>query len=374
MKLTSFQRKASGFGPLDGVKAVRAVRSVGFTLLQLVVLLSIVAAVAMISIQSTSRSINQSRFQATVQLVSDIRTAMTGLPPIPPSQPSAVTSCFVADMGRLPRARTTTSDGTTWLTVDELFTRGSLLPYANYSPTEANTVLYWDPSSTDGGKVASNKGNATNVLFVPCGWRGPYVSMNPLSAYPVDGWGKPLWARASSTGTGVDFFQFSGTGYLRASTNRAEIAGIEVTGGLGVEASINAEDDAFLGTHSAMISSNEITADITVTVNVSPLTTSRGNLPPKNNWFVDLRIFGPNPDADKDPTKPLQCVIKRVPYDSVTIRTRTSRLLIGPKVIIAEIVNNGGNTPGGLGYVTYPVMVNVLAGGNNFSNTGVSVD
>lgn len=350
-----------------------------FSLVNLMLLLVILASLAAVAIKSGSKSINQPRSDRTQQMIADIRASIAGLPPSPPSRPSARTSSFVADMGRLPRTRLIT-DGSAanWLTLDELLTQGSLLPFTNYVPTDANTVLYWDPTSTVGGHDARPRGNTGNILYVPCGWRGPYAYVPPGTSRLLDGWGKPLHSLANSSVSPVLFYQFGtanvpATGYSIASSNRAEVAGIAVTGGAGAGNSLNASDDPYLIPRTMLISSNEITADVRILVKVWSEATSPGTMPPHNNWYVDVRIFGPNPNSDTDPGHPVQCVIKRVDYDSTNIVVNTTRLLVGPKIVIAEIVNNGGNTPGGLHYHSYPVMMNVIAGANNYSSTGLGV-
>ena len=118
-----------------------------FNLVNLMLLLVILASLATAAIKSGSKSINQPRSDRTQQMIADIRASIAGLPPSPPSRPSARTSSFAADMGRLPRTRLTTdSSSVSWLTLDELLTQGSLLPFTNYVPSDANTVLYWDPT------------------------------------------------------------------------------------------------------------------------------------------------------------------------------------------------------------------------------------
>jgi Tfp pilus assembly major pilin PilA len=354
--------------------AVRA-----FSLIQLMVFLVILASLATVALKSGSKSINQPRSDRTQQLIADIRASIAGLPPSPPSRPSARTSSFVADMGRLPRTRLATDvSAVSWLTLDELLTQESLLPFTNYVPTDANTVLYWDPTSTIGGRDARPRGNSDNVLYVPCGWRGPYAYLPPGTTQLLDGWGKPLNALANASVSPVLFYRFGtanvpAAGYAIASSNRAEVAGMSVTGGARGGGSINASDDPYLSPRTMLISSNEITADVRILVKVWSEATSPGTMPPHNNWYVDVRIFGPNPNSDVDPNRPVQCVIKRVDYDSTNIVVSTTRLLVGPKIVIAEIVNNGGNTPGGLRYHSYPVMMNVIAGANNYSSTGLGV-
>lgn len=350
-----------------------------FGLLNLLIVLVLMAALATVAVKSTSKGINQPRADRTQQIVADLRTAIAGLPPSPPSRPSARTSSFVADMGRLPRVRLgADASGAPVLTLDELLNQGTLLPFTNYVPTEANTVLYWDPTSSVGGHSARNRGNTDNVLYVPCGWRGPYAYQAGEQGGLVDGWGKSLWAFVNSSGSPVQFYQFGSAGvptagYSLAASNRAEVAGLAISGGAAGLASRTSIDDPYLASRTMLISSNEITADVRVMVKVWSEAASPGTMPPKNNWYVDVRIFGPNPNSDIDSTKPVQCVIKRVDYDSTNILVTTTPLLVGPKILIAEIVNNGGNTPGGLRYHAYPTMLNVVAGANNYGSTGLGV-
>ncbi len=367
-------------GPRTAPNDVRTCgcRARGFSLIQLMMVLVVLASLATVAVQSTSKSINQPKAEATQQLFSDIRASIAGLPPSPPARITARTSSFVADMGRLPRTRQVLTTSGTWLTLDELLTRGGLLSFTNYVSDESNTVLYWDPSSAIGGHSARNRGNSANVLYVPCGWRGPYIYTPVEQPLLVDGWGKILRGNASGTDAAVTFFQYGYQGvpefgYSVAITNRAEIAGISLKGGAGVGSTLSASDDVYLAPRTVLISSNEITADIRVAVKVFELESAPGTMPPKNNWYVDVRIFGPNPDSDVQTNKPVRCFIKRVDYDSTNIVVSTTRIPVGPKLVIAEIVNNGGNTPGGLRYVAYPIMVNIVAGANNFGSTGLGI-
>lgn len=378
MRFDSAFQSPHGAGP-QRIPSNHASSIHAFTLIQLTLLLVILAAAITVAIRSTSKGINQVRSDRTQQMVADIRASIAGLPPSPPSRPSARTSSFVADMGRLPRTRLLVDpQGVNWLTLDELLTQGSLLPFTNYIPTDANTVLYWDPTSSVGGHSARPRGNTDNILYVPCGWRGPYAYIQPDETALLDGWGKPITAIAGSSTSPALFYQFGTAnvptaGYSIAATNRAEVAGIAITGGSGVNTARNASDDPYLAPRNMLISSNEITADVRIFVKVWSEAAAPGTMPPHNNWYVDVRIFGPNPNSDTDPNHPVQCFIKRVDYDSTNIVVSTSRLPVGPKIVIAEIVNNGGNTPGGLRYHAYPTMLNVVAGANNYSSTGLGV-
>ena len=141
---------------------------------------------------------------------------------------------------------------------------------------------------------------------------------------------------------------------------------------------MNQSDDPYLKTQYAVVNLNEISAQVIVQLNVTGLSSSSVNLPPKNNLYVDVRVFGPNSGADVTPSQPIRCVIKRMNYDSASVSASlTVPFLIGPKVVICEIVGSNGSLPttaiAGFSNVVSSATT-YLQPGVNFVQVGIAVN
>lgn len=129
-------------------------RSTGFTLLELVVVLAVLAVMTGLAVRSLQQIDDGHRFEASTQLLESIEAAVLG---------DDMAPGFVSDMGRLPVAV-----GEGELTLAELWQPGELPRY----DLRRDAI---DPE-----------------VAVPCGWRGPYVSL-PIGADSLqDAWGNPV--------------------------------------------------------------------------------------------------------------------------------------------------------------------------------------
>lgn len=317
------------------------------TLLEMVVVLAILVAVTTLAIRVTSDLINEAKYDTTKKTLDSFRVAVIGNPASVGSGAAPQISSFAADLGRLPRAVQSGAN----LTLSELFSRGSDTNFQFIVSTEANTQLVWDTSVQ--GSTALNRGisSGTVSVQVPVGWRGPYLYPSTLTTF-VDGWGKSLQGISGTTNSPVQLLQFitnSGlpsSSYTVATQTRAEIMGIAVTGGASGGVGTTASDDAYLATQVSLVNLNDVASQVVVQFNINGLSSGSTNLPPRNNLFVDIRVFGPNPNADSNPSRPIRCVIKRVNYDSQFLSVPMSvPFLIGPKVVLCEIVAANGANP-----------------------------
>jgi len=352
----------------------------GLTLLEMVVVMAILAAVTTLAIRATSGLVHETRYEVTGRSLDAYRAAVIGQPASIGSGLAPQVSSFAADMGRLPR---TVLDGTgTKLTLQEIFSATGNPDFAFRTAVETNTALVWDTSVQ--GNTALNRGITANVLQVPCGWRGPYLYASPDQQSLMDGWGKAIQASVGTTNSLTQFWQYMTNGGLPitsfsvATASRAEIAGIAISPGASGSLGMNQSDDPYLKTQYAVVNLNEISAQVIVQLNVTGLSSSSVNLPPKNNLYVDVRVFGPNSSADVTPNQPIRCVIKRINYDSASISaSMTVPFLIGPKVVICEIVGSNGSQPttaiAGFSNVVSSATT-YLQPGVNFVQVGIAVN
>lgn len=147
----------------------------GLTLIELLVVLAILATLSTVALRSTSTLVDQSRFEVTRKTLENIENAIVGRPGHSrDADDSLVVSGFVADMGRLPKARSSTADEQ----LVELWRNpGTMLPYAIQSA----------PGDPD--------------VSMGAGWRGPYLKL-PIGADSLtDGWGFPFELRDLDRGS-----------------------------------------------------------------------------------------------------------------------------------------------------------------------------
>lgn len=353
----------------------------GLTLLEMVVVVAILAALTTFAIRSTSNLIHEARFDMTAQTLAAYRTAVIGQPASIGSGVAPQISSFAADLGRMPRALLDASG--TQLTLGELLAASGNPDFAFYTALETNTALVWD--STVQGSTALKRGISGNLLQVPSGWRGPYLYTSPDQQTLADGWGKQIRALVGTTNSPIQFWQYvtnvadlPTTAFTVAVSNRAEIAGIAVAPGAAPGQAQAATDDPYFRPVYSTVNLNEVRAQVVVQLNITGLSTSAANLPPKSNLYVDVRVFGPNPNADTDPSRPIRCVLKRLNYDTPAVSAAfTTPFLIGPKVVICEIVSQNGGLP----TVAIPGFSNVLSSataylqpGVNFVQVGIAVN
>src|SRR5579862_1848805 len=153
----------------------------GFTLVELLVVLFILVILSAIAVQSIDSVQDQSRYQQTQTTMQNIENAVLG--PANQHQPDGTLSItgFVADIGRLPQAisvTVTNPDGSTSTNLEpqELWAQStSLTSFAVLQAIAPNVA------ATD----------ADSDVWVPCGWRGPYIRLGAGQTDLRDGWGNP---------------------------------------------------------------------------------------------------------------------------------------------------------------------------------------
>jgi prepilin-type N-terminal cleavage/methylation domain-containing protein len=135
------------------------------TLVELLVVLTILAILTTVAVVSTETVLSQGRFEATQRTLQAIEEAVLGHTVVRADDGSAAAG-FVADIGRLP-----TEDLT------ELWQNPLGLPPYRFQQADAAEV---------GADLEDLE------VFVPCGWRGPYVRLPAGGVELLDGWGNPL--------------------------------------------------------------------------------------------------------------------------------------------------------------------------------------
>jgi prepilin-type N-terminal cleavage/methylation domain-containing protein len=147
----------------------------GLTLLELMVVLVILAIVATVALQSLQPRVDSQRFQSASQLLNEIQSATLGPADKYQIDGTPLISGFVADVGRLPIAKTPAMEVSESPQLGELWDSNSDLamrfPFQfRPGPTQP----------TDYSKIR-----------LPCGWRGPYLQL-PIGLNSLrDPWGRP---------------------------------------------------------------------------------------------------------------------------------------------------------------------------------------
>lgn len=127
-------------------------RARGFTLVEALVVIAILAAVGLVAVRSSRGLLDRAHFEATQRLLADTRDALVGK------------DGFVADLGRLPDFDADPAEP-----LRELLTR---LP--GVTASDLRTSL------------------ADDDIYLPAGWRGPYLQLAPGADRVLDGWARPL--------------------------------------------------------------------------------------------------------------------------------------------------------------------------------------
>lgn len=133
-----------------------------FTLVEMLVVMIVMVALATVAVQTSSRFVDQSRYEGTERALDVIEEAILGVSGFSAGYESVPIRGFVADMGRLPEAVDVDGD----LTLQELWENTTGMPAfsVKQAASDSAVVLAW-------------------------GWRGPYVNL-PLGDEALkDKWG-----------------------------------------------------------------------------------------------------------------------------------------------------------------------------------------
>ncbi|MFT5301447.1 MAG: prepilin-type N-terminal cleavage/methylation domain-containing protein [Mariniblastus sp.] len=159
----------------------------GLTLLELMVVLVILAIVSTVAVQSLQPQVDNQRYQSASRLLNEIKTAAVGPTQKYQLDGTPLISGFIADVGRLPRI-VSTSTGTETESLAEL----------------------WDPNSNLGFtypfqfRAGPNQPADYTSIRLPCGWRGPYLTL-PVGTNSVrDPWGRPPTLISNANGELTD--------------------------------------------------------------------------------------------------------------------------------------------------------------------------
>lgn len=157
---------------------------IGLTLLELMVVLVILAIVATVAIQSLQPQVDNQRFLAASGLLNQIRDATIGPRQKYQVDGTPLLSGFVADIGRLPRAESSSLDSPESNVMAELWSVNTQL--AIEFPFQFRT--------------GPNQSVDYSDVRLPCGWRGPYLHL-PVGAREIrDPWGRGPELTSTSDG------------------------------------------------------------------------------------------------------------------------------------------------------------------------------
>ncbi len=268
----------------------KALRRSGLTLIELLVVLLILAILTTVAIQSTAGLVDQARYEATQRTLQNVQEAIVGPGGQREPDGTLLISGFVADVGRLPNAVGT--DPATQL--QELWANPSAL---------APFTLQAAPSDPQ--------------VVVPCGWRGPYLQLQPGSAQLYDGWGNSFALLQADAVTGVPVGQPIPVVRSLGADN--------ASGGTGYAA----DADVLLLSTQAAAPVNRYQAVVTGTVYVLDAQGNRTNPDPANGP-ITVRFFGPNPLTGGV----LETAVTVTPTTGVPV-TYSFNTTIGPRVVRA---------------------------------------
>ena len=238
----------------------------GMTLVELLVVLAILALLTTVAVTSSDVFLSQGRYESTTQTLTNIQEAVLGPPNARQSDGTVVVSGFVADVGRAPVC--TSADPT--LGLSELWAQ------------PANVPLF-----------ALGQSQNDPEVFVPCGWRGPYLRLAPGQTSIRDGWGNPMNLFSDTTGdlAGV------GTSILVVSSNGA---------GSSPGSPYNAPLTANIGPSPIVVGGIAVNG-IAVSGTVS-VVDSNGNAVNASGTQIQVWMYFPDPTR-KSGFRELQCIV-----------------------------------------------------------------
>lgn len=301
----------------------------GFTLLELLVVLVILATVTTLAMRSVDGVVDQQKYEMSQRGLEQIEAAVLGSPDDRAADGTRTISGFVADMGRLPKTVEKGEEPTKVLTLAELWENPN--PSVLFGVRRALTSVsdFQDPD-----------------VYVPGGWRGPYIRL-PLGAMNMlDHWGNAYTSPASPPALGTS----DTTGYprLRSADNDGLTAAgqdIGMVRHLGADSTFNLGTSAYDREAEVVFLNNEFQASLTVQVEVLnneglPAAVDGGD-------SVTVRIFGPNPE---DPARISVASSDSAPFTSnpvtVSIAYNVSNRIptIGPRIVRAYFADSGTAT------------------------------
>ncbi len=338
-----------------------------FTLLELLVVIAILAMTATVAFRATSNLADQARLEKTQQTVEQVRQAIIGKSGGIQSDGTPLVSGFVADIGRLPLPVLATIGTNDYSTLNELTAQSPYAyPYGLYQAVSPNIT---------------NDANVDATVFVPCGWRGPYIKLASGLPSIYDGWGKvianpnPLLAYTPNLytflGGGAQNTNYP-TGYAPVQSTTDPIAGIVVEGPTYRENPLANTFDR--DRVQLLIDANEITSQLQITSSVVSIANYENsvNLAANTTATITIRVYGPNPNAIAGLALPLLAYSTNQVFSAPATGTLAipgftvtfPSLPPGPKIVRATYVRSGST---GITNSTAPAAFTLVAGFNAFS-------
>ena len=272
-------------------RSINSRRRAGFTLFELVVVLAILAVVTTLAIRSLDGLEDQSRYEKNVRGFEELSAAVLGSPDDRAADGTRTVGGFVADMGRLPRAREITmeinGEPTQILTLAELWSgklwNNTSAPSFDVRPA---VVAHGVPLSFEDGDV-----------LISGGWRGPYLRLPIGSSQWLDGWGNPMVTPLSAS-----LLNSNAEGYARLrhingkelTEAGQEICKIRHLGANGeLDASDTYEQDGML----KFVGESEfIEQSYKATLTVQVLVMDGDEEATPDNSYITICVFSPNPN------------------------------------------------------------------------------